>query len=285
MILKKFFGNLQQNLVYKLPLTHLLNLLSAVTKFEFNIYAMDEKTTMGKITFINHDKDYATIEYEHNGKKKTISGNISEKEQLKLKQEKIIRKIHQFHVGDEVSFIITLSARGDKMIADCLQFHFNNALDNLINKSYVENRFVGYLKKVDEDYFVKETGSYIFFSLILSPWEKRPGENNLNEPVFFKLENTDKPDKVTAALFRSEYIPEYMYAMQCFKKKTVMDAVVNKVTPHGIFVNVVDKKIQAKIAEDKKKETNTSLPTVQIGDVIKVIITYLGTSKIIVQVA
>ena len=246
---------------------------------------MDEKTIMGKITFINHDKDYATIEYEHNGKKKTISGNISEKEQLKLKHEKIIKKVHQFHVGDEVSFIITLSVRGDKMIADCLQFHFNDALDNLINKSYVENRFVGYLKKVDEDYFVKETGSYIFFPLILSPWEKRPREDNLNEPVFFKLENTDKPDKATAALFRSEYIPEYMYAMQCFKKKTVIDAVVYKVTPHGIFVNVADKKIQAKIAEDKKKESNTLLPTVQIGDVIKVIITYLGTSKIIVQMA
>jgi len=67
---------------------------------------MDEKTIMGKISFINHDKDYATIEFEHNGKKKTISGNISEKEQLKLKAEKIIKKVHQFHVGDEVSFII-----------------------------------------------------------------------------------------------------------------------------------------------------------------------------------
>ncbi len=244
---------------------------------------MDEKTIMGKITFINHDKAYATIEYEHNGKKKTISGNISEKEQLKLKQEKIIKKVHQFHVGDEVSFVIALSGRGDKMIADCLQFHFNNALDNLINKSLVENRFVGYLKKVDEDYFVKETGSYIFFPLILSPWEKRPREDNLNEPVFFKLENTDKPDKVTAVLFKSEYIPEYMYAMQCFKKKTVIDAMVYKVTPHGIFLNVVDNKIQAKITTDKKGGTISSLPVAQIGDKIKVIITYLGTSKIIIE--
>ena len=242
---------------------------------------MDEKTIMGKISFINHDKDYATIEYEHNGKKKTISGNISEKEQLKLKAEKIIKKVHQFHVGDEVSFIITLSARGDKMIAGCLQFHFNNALDNLINKSQIENRFVGYLKKVDDNYFVKETGSYIFFPLILSPWEKKPKEDNLNEPVFFKLENTDKPDKVTAALFKSEYIPEYMYAMQCFKKKTVLEAMVYKVTPHGIFINVVDKKIQAKIAIDKK--VNTVIPAEQIGDTLKVVITYLGTSKIIVE--
>ena len=239
---------------------------------------MVEKTIMGKISFINHDKDYATIEYEVNGKKKTISGNISEKEQEKLRKEKIIRRIHQFHVGDEVSFMIALSARGDKMVADCLQFHFNNALDSLINKSHIENRFVGYLKKVEEDYFVKETGSYIFFPLILSPWEKNPREDNLNEPVFFKLENTDKPDKATAVLFRSEYIPEYLYALQCFRKKTIMDATVYKVTPHGIFVNVVDKKIQAKITVDK-----TAAQTTQIGDVLKVVISYLGTSKIIVE--
>ena len=54
---------------------------------------MDEKTIMGKISFINHDKDYATIEYEVNGKKKTISGNVSEKEQEKLRKEKIIRSV------------------------------------------------------------------------------------------------------------------------------------------------------------------------------------------------
>lgn len=239
---------------------------------------MNDKTVMGKISFINHDKNYATIEYEVNGKKKTISGNISEKEQLKLKAEKIIKNVHQFHVGDEVSFIITLSARGDKMIADCLQFHFNNALDNLINKSQIENRFVGYLKKVDEDYFVKETGSYIFFPLVLSPWEKKPREGNLNEPVFFKLDNIGKTGKATASLFKSEYIPEYMYAMQCFKKKTVLNAVVYKVTPHGIFVNVVDEKMQAKITVDKAVPV-----TEKIDDVVKVVITYLGTSKIIVK--
>ena len=115
---------------------------------------MATESIMGKITFINHDKEYATIEYMLNGKKKTISGNISEQEQLKLKAEKIIKRIHQFHVGDEVSFIINLSARGDKMVADCMEFKFNNALDNLINKSAIENRFVGYLKKVEDEYFL-----------------------------------------------------------------------------------------------------------------------------------
>ena len=244
---------------------------------------MGTATIMGKISFINHDKDYATIEYTLNGKKKTITGNISEKEQLKLKAEKIIKKIHEFHVGDEVNFIISPSARGDKMIADCIEFKFNNALDNLINKSAIENRFVGYLKKVGDDYFVKETGSYIFFPLKLSPWERKPPDTNLNEPFFFKLENTDKPGKATAAPFKSIYIPEYMAAMQYFKRKTPVDATVYKITPHGIFVTILGNKIQAKIPLSKKNDSppvNTELKT---GDIIKVIISYLGSSRIVVE--
>jgi len=244
---------------------------------------MSTESIMGIITFINHDKDYATIEYTINGKKKTISGNIGEKEQLKLKAEKIIKKVHQFHVGDEISFVINLSARGDKMIADCIEFKFNNALDNLINKSAIENRFVGYLKKVDDDYFVKETGSYIFFSLKLSPWERKPQDSNLNEPYFFKLENTDKPDKATAAPYKSIFIHEYAIATQHFKNKTPIDATVFKITPHGIFVNVLGNKIQAKIPVSNKEEKVAGEPEVQVGDVIKIIITYLGTSRIIVE--
>jgi ribosomal protein S1 len=244
---------------------------------------MPAETIMGTITFINHDKDYATIEYLLNGKKKTINGNISEREQSKLKAEKIIKRIHQFHVGDEVSFIINLSARGDKMIADCIEFRFNNALDNLINKSAIENRFVGYLKKVGDDYFVKETGSYIFFPLKLSPWERRPQDSNLNEPFFFKLENTDKPDKATAAPYKSIFIYEYAMAMQYFKNKTPVDATVFKISPHGIFVNIAGDKIQAKIPNSKKIETLSAEKAVKIGDVIKIIITYLGSSRIVIE--
>lgn len=244
---------------------------------------MSTESIMGIIKFINHDKDYATIEYTLNGKKKTISGNIGEKEQLKLKAEKIIKKVHQFHVGDEISFVINLSARGDKMIADCIEFKFNNALDNLINKSAIENRFVGYLKKVDDDYFVKETGSYIFFPLRLSPWERKPQESNLNEPYFFKLENTDKPDKATAAPYKSIFIHEYAIATQHFKNKTPIDATVFKITPHGIFVNVLSNKMQAKIPVSNKDEKGTVADEVKVGDILKIIITYLGTSRIVVK--
>ena len=243
---------------------------------------MATESIMGKITFINHDKEYATIEYMLNGKKKSITGNISEKEQLKLKAEKIIKRIHHFHVGDEVSFVINLSARGDKMIADCMEFKFNNALDNLINKSAIENRFVGYLKKVEEEYFVKETGSYIFFPLKLSPWERKPVDSNLNEPYFFKLENTDRPDKATAAPYKSIFIHEYVTAQKYVASKTPVEATVFKITPHGIFVNILGNKIQAKLPIAKNENTSP-VPEVKVGDTIQVIITYLGSSKIIIE--
>ena len=241
---------------------------------------MDKQTLTGTITFIHHEKDYATIEYLHNNKTKTISGNVSEKEQQRLKEIKAIKKTHAFRIGDEVSFVIVPSAKGDKMIASFIEFRFNNAYSNLINKAATENKFVGYLKKVDDKYFVKETGSYILFPLIISPWEIPPHESRMNEPVFFKLDNLDKPNSVTASLFKSEFIPEYKTAQQHYKNKTTVAAIVYKVTPFGIFVHLFNK-IQAKISFAKnKKELKTEVKT---GDKINVVITYLSPVKIVVE--
>ena len=241
---------------------------------------MDQQTVQGKITFIHHDKQYATIEYTLNGKKKTIKGSVAEKDQQQLKDQKIIKKIHHYNIGDEVSFIVALSARGDKMIADCMQFLFNNELDNLINKATIENRLVGYLKKVDDNYFVKETGSYILFPLILSPWEIKPQEIKLNEPVFFKLDNLKKTGKHTASLFRSDYIPEFLAAMHVFKKQETVTATVYNITANGIYVNVITNKVQGKIPVEENENND-----LKIGDKIPVRITFLSGLKIIIEKA
>ena len=239
---------------------------------------------MGTITFIHHDKNYATIEYIHNGKKKSINGKVDGQEQQKLKEKKLIKKTHAFNIGDEVSFFIVPSIKGDKMVADCIEFRFNNAYTNLIHKAAVENRFVGYLKKVEDAYFVKETGSYILFPLIISPWETLPHESRLNEPVFFKLDNIDKPNNISASFYRSEFIPEYQTALRHFNNKTALTAVVYKVTPFGIFVHLISDKIQAKIPLAKNKNEGV-IPDVKIGDSIKVRITYISPVKIVLEKA
>ena len=44
---------------------------------------MDESVLRGTISFVNHDKQYATIDYEHNGKKKSVNCKTDQPEQVK----------------------------------------------------------------------------------------------------------------------------------------------------------------------------------------------------------
>lgn len=229
--------------------------------------------TEGKISFINHDKKYAMIDYEEANKKKTVRADIDDKKQKELKEKKLIKRTHHFMVGDVVSFVVKLSDRGDRMMATSVEFLYNNTLDVLINKSLVTNKFIGYLKMVDDKYFVKEIDSYLFFPVPFSPWQIIPEELDLNEQIFFSLENIERKEKIFASLFNNKYIPEFEQAVKLFKTKTALSAEVFKVSPHSIYVNVIGNKIQAKI--DFEEGFN-------VGDKIEVIISYLGKNKIAV---
>ncbi len=229
--------------------------------------------TEGKISFINHDKKYAMIDYEEANKKKTVRADIDDKKQKELKEKKLIKKTHHFMVGDVVSFMVKLSDRGDRMMATSVEFLYNNTLDVLINKSLLTNKFIGYLKMVDDKYFVKEIDSYLFFPVPFSPWQIIPEELDLNEQVFFSLENIERKEKIFASLFNNKYIPEFEQAVKLFKTKTALSAEVFKVSPHSIYLNVINNKIQAKI--DFEEGFN-------VGDRIEVLISYLGKNKIAV---
>jgi hypothetical protein len=244
---------------------------------------MSNTIIQGKVSFVNHEKKYVMIEYEVNGKKKTINGIVDDKTQLQLKKEGVIKKIHIFHIGDLVNFTVQLSGRGDKMIATNIQYLYNTALDVLLNKAKTENSFIGYLKMADDKIFVKEIDSYLFFPVAHSPWRIQPTEQELNEAVTFSLENMEKKDKVTAKLFNNNYIPEFYAAVKLHKAKTPVDAEVYKITEHGIYLNVVGDKIQAKIPLSKNAATSASSKDIKVGDKIKVVISYLSPQKIVVE--
>ena len=230
---------------------------------------MSNTIIQGKVSFVNHEKKYVMIEYEANAKKKTINGNIDPKEK------------HFFQIGDVVSFVAGLSGRGDKMVASNIVFRYNTALDVIVNKAKTENSFIGYLKTADDKYFVKEIDSYLFFPLPLSPWQIKPTEQELNEAVTFSLENLDKKEKLTAKLFNNKYIPEFYTAVKYNKAKTPIEAEVARVTPHGIYLNVIGDKIQAKISVEKND--SIAEPALKAGDKLSVLISYLSTSRIIVE--
>ncbi len=231
---------------------------------------MSEEIYKGHVSFVNYEKHFATIDYIKNGKPKSVNCKTVAADG---------KKLHHFRVGDNVQFELRLSDRGDKMTADKVKFLYNTQLEVLLNKAVVENRFAGYLKKVDDEWLIKERESYIFFPLRLSKWEKMPAEQALNEVINFSIQNLDKPNQLVAELFSHDFLPEYRKAQQLYKDKTPVEAVVTRVSPYAVYVEVLDGKIQSKI---NIKEGEAGLKE---GDKLNVVISYLSPQRIVVEKA
>ena len=224
----------------------------------------------GKISFINYEKYFATIDYTHNNKTKSVNCKTNAADSSK--------KPHHYRLGDEVSFELKLSDRGDKMTAYNVKFLHNIPINLLIQKAAIENRFAGYLKIIDEHYFIKEWDSYILFPLQLSPWEVPPAATAENEAISYRFLNLDKPNAIMAELFSHNYIPEYKKALQYFNNEMDADATIYKISPHGIYLNLFNDKIQAKLPLDTVEKD-----TLKEGDIITVIITHLTNTRIVVK--
>jgi len=232
----------------------------------------DELVYKGKISFINYEKHFATIDYLHNTKAKSVNFKTTAPDSGK--------KPHQYRLNDSVSFELRLSDRGDKMTAYNVKFSHNESIDLMIQKLEKENRFAGYLKIVDGKFFVKEIESYVLFPIQLSKWEKEPVETAANVAISFKLINIDKPNAVAAELFSHNYIPEYKKALQHFDKKIDIDAVVYKISPHAVYLNLFGDKMQAKLSvTDAEKEE------IKEGDIIKVTIVHLTSNRVVIKKA
>lgn len=229
---------------------------------------MRKDSFTGKVTSINHEKNYVSVAYMHNDRKRTITCRMSEPAE-KIK--------HTYRLGDEVSFRVKGANRGASLIAYDLKFLYNNELQQLINKAGVDNRFSGYLKMADDSLFIKERGSYIFFPLEISKWEKAPAEEDYNEPVEFRLLHTDKPGRISAELFNHDYIPEFRKAINDFKHNTPVEATVSRVSPYAVYIEMYNGKLQSKLPlKDGADKLNE-------GDKINVRLTHLSANRIVTE--
>lgn len=231
-----------------------------------------EKVYRGLVSFVHYDKHFATIEYKVGGKMKSIN--------TKTQLPTAGGKSHYFRVGDEINFKLRLTDRGDRQTAYDVEFLYNAGLDKLTQKARTENRFSGYLKQVDDDLYVKEIETYLFFPLKLSPWENKPGEQSFNAPVTFQLVNLDKPKQLAAALAYRVFKPEYREAQKAFETKQTLKATVSRLSPYALYVDLYDGKIPSKITLPAP-----GLEQVQVGDQLEVVISHLSDDRVVVQPA
>lgn len=237
---------------------------------------MEEKLHTGTISFVHHQKNYATIDYKDGGKSKTINFQTGEKDKEKGSVSQKNKK-HHFRTGDAVNFQLKLTPRGDRLNAYNVKFLYNHELDKLLQKAANDNHFKGFLKVIEDSYFIKELHSYLFFPLLFSPWENKPSEHALNEAFDFRLVNMDKKT-IAAELMHPSFIPAYKTAMKLYKGKTPVTATISKISPYAVYLDVVGKDIQAKLPI-----TGAENQALQPGDQLQVIISYLSNNKIAVQ--
>ena len=229
---------------------------------------MAEEIYKGHISFVNYEKHFATIDYTKGGKAKSVNCKTVGSDG---------KKKHHFRVGDNVQFELRLSDRGDKLTADKVKFLYNTQLEVLLNKAVVENRFAGYLKKVDDGWLIKERNSYIFFPLLLSKWEAPPAEQAVNEVINFSIQNIDKVNQLYAELFSHNYFPEYKQALELYRQQKPVEATVVRVSPYAVYVDLLGGKIQSKLDLEKDAEP------IKEGDRLEVKITYMNPYKLVVE--
>jgi len=231
---------------------------------------MAKNSIQGKISFVNHEKNYVMVDYDVQGKKKNIRGAIRMPSAKKDNQP-----VHNYMIGDVVSFNIARADKSDRLVAANIEFKYNDALNNLIDKAQTQNQFKGYLKQSEEGFFVKEIDSYLFLPLLMSPWQQIPGIDELNEPVLFSLHIPKNREKISAELLHPKFITEYNKAQKLFKSEATIPAVIAAIKPHSIYLNIIGEALQAKLPNDGKDY--------KIGEELPVKISFLGPKKIVVE--
>ena len=98
--------------------------------------------------------------------------------------------------------------------------------------------------------------------------------------ITFKFLNLDKPNAIAAELFSHNYIPEYKMAIGHFNNKSGTEAIVYRVSPYAVYLNLFGNKIQAKLPVTPEEKNQ-----LKEGDKMQVVITHLSNTRIVIEPA
>lgn len=243
---------------------------------------MSEKIFRGKVSLVHNKTNRVSIEYITGNKTKTITAIVDDTHQQRWIDQKLIRKTHRFLSGDHVRFVIHKSSAG-VFYADQVVFEYNHALEVLINKAKVDNRFAGYVKLADDQYFIKEIDSYLFIPLQLSRFEIPPTPSDKGTPVSFQLLHIDQPERIAATLYNHRYEEGFNRLLKLYKSKEPIKAKVTKLTPYGIYLSLEDFGIECKISIDAEKKERIETEKIQVETLISVMISHIGNDRLVLE--
>jgi ribosomal protein S1/cold shock CspA family protein len=123
--------------------------------------------------------------------------------------------------GDKVSFEYNPVADKESGAKE-ISFLKNASLDGLKSDFKNGNSLKGFLKKIDDKYYVKDSGTYIFIRLIITRYEnnlKEVYEDNLNKLIDYKISTFTSKNKIRAINLNRQLLPNSKLLVEGNKTK------------------------------------------------------------------
>lgn len=237
-------------------------------------------TYKGIITFYHTVKRFGFIDTQERKEIFFFLNNTEVYPKLSLKDRKYRMK---FFKGDQVSFKIKYNESGD-LVAYDLEFISNENFDRLLSKIAQGQELLGYLKKIGDEYYIKDIDTYIFIPLSISVWEKDHEEiydNRLNRLLSYTmLGKASSQRKLKAALTDRRFIDDYFTLKEFCRKSKIITATITGKSEKGYYANLLDDRVKAFIRFDKKHSFD---PSYHKLDEVEVMVTGVHESNLTVR--
>lgn len=217
----------------------------------------NNKTYNGHITRYDSDRHFGFVETQDEN---SYFFFFDKTEQIQLKKQRLINKIHKFCSGDKVEFKLRPSRKSiDKLEAYDLKFIKNERREQLINEANQSDNLLGYIKLIDnEKLFVKHISTYVFIPLVISNWETSLDEvyyNRVEQLVTFRLTQTQKIDKLSAVLTDTKFIDEYYELQSAKDNETILTANITGKNSDGLFATLLNGQVEGFVPISKNPDT------------------------------
>lgn len=238
----------------------------------------------GIVTYYSTERHFGFLDTEN---EESIFFFVDTRKARELRKEKNQYVRTNFIRGDEVTFKLKHSDRSEYGFeAYDLDYIKNDKVEQLYNQLEVNKEFPGYLKKIGDEYFVKDKLTYLFIPVKTSVWEadvEQVYESRINRPVIYTITaKPAKPEKLKAVLCDRIY-SDVLYQLKDYKEKSIRSAaMITGKNKDGYFATMLDGKVNTFIPFNKEGTVPLNFSK---GDEVEVIVTSVYDQGVRIQLA
>jgi cold shock CspA family protein len=210
----------------------------------------------GIVVFYNREKHFGFIDSQQH--ERLFFKHIGSKEAKELRKQKGLNE-KGFLKGDEVQYKVRYAKKPDAEIEAYDVVFIDNEKAAWLKKNIEDGATLwGYLKKIKDQFYVKEHHTYFFFRVHQSCWEIPEHyelEQRENEGVTFTIDHPKaRISKMKAILLDRRMQPVYYTLKEWQEQKIPVEAMVTGVSKAGYFMQIIKTKTQAFMLQQTKKE-------------------------------